>query len=624
MKPQRNKLLNYCLLCLFLAYSPLCSFSQQLDTLKRYQLNEAVITGTRSPQRLGSIPHSVSIVSRNELESSGAINTLSRLDDWVPGLFLNERGIIGFGIGPVSAGNLSIRGRSGTPNTQVLVLIDGQPQYMGIFGHPIQDNFMVSDIEKVEVLRGPASMLYGSNAFGGAINLITRSGKPKESILGGEISLGSFNTQHYQLHGSASVDSLRIFASINHQQTNGHRTDGDDDFNATIGNVKLDYHLSEKYSLALDANLSDTRFLDPGQISDVRTDNFYEYLRGRTALTFSHKAKKLDGSIKAFYNFGEHDFFDGWHSEDRHLGITAYENLRILPGHTITLGFDFHNFGGEGQNPNLPPPANRGLFEEHILQEISGYGMIQQYVLKQWMLQAGLRITHHSQYGTQATPQYGISFIPNDKSSLKLSGGRAYRNPSVLDLFLFPPANSELEPEESINFELAWNQDIGQNFTSEASIFYMEGENMIQIVPQAAGPPKRLNTGAFEQWGLELSAKLQLGQSFQLSSNYTYLDYEDIRLYAPRHDWSFFTTYQKDPVIIRFQFRRIDGLYNSLQSNQTTDYALINAYAQYRIFKGISIFVDGQNLGNVSYSIDTGYPMPGTSVMGGVKWRLGR
>ncbi|MCK7460836.1 MAG: TonB-dependent receptor plug domain-containing protein [Sphingobacterium sp.] len=80
----------------------------------------------------------------------------------------------GFGVADGAAGKISIRGIGGSPNTQVLVLIDGHPQYMGLFGHPLPDAYVASDAEKVEVVRGPASILYGTNAMGGVVNIITR------------------------------------------------------------------------------------------------------------------------------------------------------------------------------------------------------------------------------------------------------------------------------------------------------------------------------------------------------------------------------------------------------------------------------------------------------------------
>ena len=149
------------------------AYAQSVDS-SALELDPVVVTGTRWEQQKSRVPGSISVVSREAIEQSGHTNILPVLAHQVPGVFLNDRGVIGYGVGPGSGGNISIRGISGTPNTRVLVLIDGQPQYMGIFGHPIADAYSATDVERVEVLRGAASLLYGSNALGGAINIITR------------------------------------------------------------------------------------------------------------------------------------------------------------------------------------------------------------------------------------------------------------------------------------------------------------------------------------------------------------------------------------------------------------------------------------------------------------------
>ena len=153
---------------------------QDQDSIRSYELDPLVITGTRITRQKSEIPASISVISRQQIDDSREVNILPVLANRVPGLFVNQRNMVGYGVGPNSGGNISIRGVSGSPNTQVLMLIDGQPQFMGIFGHPISDAYTSSDIERVEVIRGPGSILYGSNAMGGAINLITR--QPKDGL----------------------------------------------------------------------------------------------------------------------------------------------------------------------------------------------------------------------------------------------------------------------------------------------------------------------------------------------------------------------------------------------------------------------------------------------------------
>jgi outer membrane cobalamin receptor len=159
------------LAALLLAGVPLYPQSITTDTL---QIGEVVVTGTRVEVSRKNVPLAVSLVSRQELEESTESALLPVLSEQIPGLFVTERGITGFGVATGAAGQINMRGLGGNPTTQVLVLIDGNPQFMGLMGHPLPDAYVTSDAEKVEVIRGPASFLYGSNAFGGVINIITR------------------------------------------------------------------------------------------------------------------------------------------------------------------------------------------------------------------------------------------------------------------------------------------------------------------------------------------------------------------------------------------------------------------------------------------------------------------
>lgn len=167
----------------------------QNDTLPgngKYPLDEVVVTGTRNETDPRHLPMTVSVVGRQELEASYQPSILQTLTEQVPGLFVTSRGIMGYGVSTGAAGGISVRGLSG--NAQMLVLIDGHPQYMGLFGHPIADSYQSMLADKVEVLRGPASVIYGSNAMGGVINIVTRKMRYDGLDTDINVGLGSFMT----------------------------------------------------------------------------------------------------------------------------------------------------------------------------------------------------------------------------------------------------------------------------------------------------------------------------------------------------------------------------------------------------------------------------------------------
>ena len=155
--------------------TPTGAAGRQADSLRTFPIDEAVVTGTRNKVDVRHLSQTVSVVDRTEIEQSMQPSLLPVLTEQIPGLFTTARGIMGYGVSGGAAGGMSLRGLSGG-SARMMVLIDGHPQYAGIFGHPIADSYQSLLAEKVEVLRGPASVLYGSNAMGGVVNIVTGAG----------------------------------------------------------------------------------------------------------------------------------------------------------------------------------------------------------------------------------------------------------------------------------------------------------------------------------------------------------------------------------------------------------------------------------------------------------------
>ena len=136
------------------------------------QLNGVVVTANKIQVNRGSVPLSISVIEREEIEASSESALLPVLSERVPGLFVTEKGITGFGVSEGAAGTVNVRGVG--QGNKVLMLFDGQPQWAGVFGHALPDTYVASDVERVEVIRGPGSLLYGSNAMGGVVNIRTK------------------------------------------------------------------------------------------------------------------------------------------------------------------------------------------------------------------------------------------------------------------------------------------------------------------------------------------------------------------------------------------------------------------------------------------------------------------
>lgn len=597
-------------------------FAQDQDSIRSYELDPLVITGTRITRQKSEIPASISVISRQQIENSREVNILPILANQVPGLFINKRNMVGYGVGPNSGGNISIRGVSGSPNNQVLMLIDGQPQFMGIFGHPISDAYTSSDIERVEVIRGPGSILYGSNAMGGAINLITR--QPRDGLsLYGKAAYGSYNTGLYTGSIGYHKDKLSIFSSINRERTDGNRNDGNDEFRNTTGYLKLDYQISQNINLTLDGNIADATYHDPGPVGDeAPADSTRDYTRRRTALSVENRYEKIEGALKFFYNNGDHAFSDGFRSNDFNYGLTFYQNLKLIKGNVITLGIDAKKFGGKPTNIYSPQGIPDGFDQEYRINETDLYALIQQRIGNKISAEAGYRFVNNNLYGTAHVPAFGLAYQLAKNTSLKASATKGFRSPAVVDLFLFPVANDKLEPEDLWNYELSWNQTSGDGkFNVEFTGFFINGKNMIQAVVVTAPPPVKINTGEFRNKGLEITTDYKISDQLGMLMNYTYLSTSKDLLYAPEHELNVQGRYHWNPLTFMADFKYVNGLNTFVGETEvyTENYALLDFKIIWRTLDWMNVFVDLNNVLDKSYQIDRGYPLPGFNVIGGIE-----
>ena len=231
--------------------------SELNDTLKSGSLQEVVITGTRAATDVRHLSQTVNVIDRAAIEETNRTSLLPLLTEQVPGLFITQRGYAGYGISDGAAGAISMRGMSGS-SARMIVLIDGHPNYAGIFGHPIADSYQSLMTERVEVLRGPASMLYGSGAMASVVNIVTK--KPQNGTHANiHAGYGSFNTAETEISVNTRKNKFSAVASGSYNRTDGHRDNLD--FEQMSGYLKLAYDLSEHWNIS--AN-TDTQVFYPG------------------------------------------------------------------------------------------------------------------------------------------------------------------------------------------------------------------------------------------------------------------------------------------------------------------------------------------------------------------------
>ncbi len=594
------------------------------DTIR---LKEVVITATKTEVTRNNIPLTISVINKTEIENSNESALLPVISDNVPGVFVTERGVTGFGVSGGAAGQISIRGVGGSPNTQVLLLLDGQPQYMGIMGHPLPDAYVASDVERVEVVKGPASILYGSNAMGGVINIITKKQKTDGISVNARASYGSFNTQKYMASAGFRKSGFNAFISYNHDQTDGHRNNSN--FKIDNAYAKLGYDITKKIAVSADISLAKFEATDPGPVgtldlSYINNPHWIDILRGKASFSIENKFSKSEGALKLFHNFGEHKLYDGFHSNDINSGLMLYQSFKPFAGNLTTAGFDFKTFGGFAENVLAMGGAGMTL-SDTSLYEMAGYILSQQNFNEILILNAGLRLENHSVFGLEWIPQVGLSHNITDNSTIKAIVSKGFRSPTIRELYMFPPQNPDLLPESLMNYELGFLETINENIDYEITVFHNRGQNMIKTV-MIGGVPLNVNTGKFKNFGGEFLTNIRVNKDLRFHVNYSYLYMENPIIASPEHSAYFSGNYRIKDLSLNVNLQYIHGLYTFVASNPDNNvkvnYLVLNSRLSYNITKFFNVFVGVNNILDSKYEINYQYPMPGINFNAGLNFKL--
>ena len=602
--------------------------SVEADTTTNY-IDEAVVTGTRAKTLSGFLPQTISVVGHEELTSTQRLNILPTLNELVPGVFVTSRAMLGYGVSTGAAGGISVRGLSGGTG-QMMVLIDGHPQYQGIFGHPIADSYQTLMTERVEVLRGPASVLYGSNAMGGVVNIITR--KSLEDGVHTDLNLGagSYGTLQGVLSNRIKKGKFSSVVSGQYSRSNNHRPRMG--FEQYGGYGKVGYQFSDNWSAYADVDITHFNASYPGATSAPLFDADQWITRGVASAAIENHYDKTDGAISFYYNFGNHKINDGhaegaapqtswFRSEDALTGVSAWQSFGLFTGNTTTVGFDWQSIHGKAWNQVIATGEDLAPMADKTENEFAGYIDFRQDVTSWLTVDAGLRADHHSKSGMELVPQGGLAFRLG-KGELKTMVSKGFRRPTIKDMYLFRPANPELEPERIMNYEIAWKAPAGENVTYGINLFYLKGRNMIQT-QMVNGKPLNVNTGPIENSGVELDLRWRISSNWNLVTNGSWLKMRNPVVGAPEITAYLGLNFHQERLQISAGGMEVAGLYTAVGANPVKEsFFLLNLNASYQLTDWLSIWARGDNLLNQKYEINAGYPMPGINFMAGLSLSL--
>lgn len=450
------------------------------------------------------------------------------------------------------------------------------------------------------------------------------------------IGYGSDNTLQSQLSISNKQGKLSSTISGAYNRTDGHRDNMG--FKQYAGYGQLGYQICNNWEIGTDLNINKFNAETPGAIDALLEDSELDITRGTTSAWVRNNYGNTNGSISAFYNWGKHEINDGYtpgkgtprdyryHSRDYMGGVSANQSLRTFEGKTTaTVGFDYFHFGGTAWNENVAGEkiGTTSQLASEKEDEIAGYVNIDQYIFKYLSINGGIRYNYHWLVGDEWVPQVGLTSRISGKkvnlTTIKATASKGFRNPTIKELYMFKPANAELESERLWSYEFAFAQDLVDNKLHYGiNVYYIDGDNMI-TTQMTNGKPLNVNTGEIENKGIELEASYNISNAWSVNANYSYLDMETPVIGAPEQKLYVGGRFHKSKWMASAGAQYIGGLYKQVGDKpEQEDFVMVNAQVQFNPLKWLGIWVKGENLLDQDYEINAGYPMPGANFMAGV------
>ena len=584
--------------------------SNKKKEVKKKQLHphtEIVVTATKTRKAVKDCSASVSVVDEVDLKATSASNAMNLLSH-LPGLFIRKTG--DFGRSDVDIRGLGQRGR------RIAVLVDGRPEKMGLFGCSVTHSFPLDNVERIEVVRGPSSVLYGSDAMGGVVNIMTRDPRERTEV-GFTASYGRYDTKQLNFRLGQNLNKFKYYLTFDRRLSDGHRENSAYAGNAVTG--KMIFDVTENLELSLRSKYFSGNKHEAGSIEYPLTDFWNDYERGAIDFSLKSNGEKDEVLLKVYRNFGHHQFSDGWHSRDHITGGIFQLTTQRIPNNQLSTGIDIKNIGGK----SYAWPVGEWKKNE------MAFFLQDEYVIKQkWIVSTGIRFHRDSSFGFEICPHWGIVFQTTEKTRLRGMINKGFRSPQINELFMYPAANPNLKPERVWNFEIGLDKIISSWLDVNISLFHMKGANLIETVPNPA-PPKFLfiNTGQFTFTGTELGINARLTPKLSSNLFFTYLDPREKTKGRPKQKWDLSFRFIDKSIFASLQAQYITDYFAAdLSQNPLPSYLLINARASIELNRFINIFLDVNNIFNSDYLIyldlpglgSGSYPMPKRNVNIGI------
>lgn len=588
------------------------------------------VTGaSKYQQELTDAPASVSIVTADDIRKGGFRNLAETLNS-VSGFYTTYIR---------SFHNIGVRGFSplGDFNTRILLLLDGHRLNDGLYeSAPMGSDFPVDIdlIDRIEVIRGPGSSLYGTNAFLAVVNVITRSGR---DIRGGELSAsaGSFSSFAGRGTGGGKLGGADLMISGSYRDTAGHRQLSFPEYAATNNGIAQNLDGEQTFDVLAKMSWRDVSLLIMHQTRDKAVPTApYETIfndsrqkigehRALAGVSFNHSAGWADISARLTYNrYGvesDYPITTGLNRDDNQGEWVGSDLLasKTFSDHLVTVGVEhrwqftqhLHNFY-DGY-PSVGLDVNH-----HSL--VQGYYIQDEYhILRQLILNAGLRVDHYETFGYTTNPRGALIWKPRNTTVLRLTYGEAFRAPNAYEQFYADgttqKGNSNLRPEKVHTAEVGWDQFIGENIRTTASCFYTRISDLLEQITDTDGMLVYMNRSRVESKGVEFQAegKWENGFSGRLNYSYQHSTYLGTSQPIANSPHTLLKGALTVPLPLDKSFATLESVYSSSRLNANGDdvngTAVFNLTVLGRdLMKGLDFSASIYNLFDTRYSAPSG------------------
>jgi iron complex outermembrane receptor protein len=587
------------------------------DSLQVYNLKDTiVVVADRFKHQLNNLPNTYQIIPGQQVESISRHSALELVDMVFPSSYMLEKMIIGYGVGVQGAGTINMRGQGGKPNTGMLVLLNGHPDFMGIFGHPLPDVYGLDDVQQVEILAGPSSSVFGSQAMGGIINI--KSGPDYKRMAKVSMAAGSYKTYNIGVNFAKMIDNNGIFATIRHKHTDGHIDQSS--FSSYHIQAGWQYQMNPNWQISVQGRYVPYEFDDPARTSDRADLGIYAKLkRGTGEIILENSGELIQGSTQIYGNWGHHRFYDGFESKDHSYGLSSYQYYNLYSNINFAVGGDLIFYGGRAENNYIP--AGIVNDDKHELTTAGAYGLVMVNPFNNLNLKLGLRYQYNSLPLQQWAPVAGLNFSLSPLIKINVNYQSGFRFPTLNELYLFPISNPELKNEliESVEFGLGFHwSDLS---SLRLTVYRNDVENIIQSPPPPPVIPYK-NSGMAKQTGFETQLNHRPFPGLEVQFSYSYLDPDQLTSYNPRNQVKIFLNYFLGRFRSTLFGRYVDRLYaENNGESRLKDYALANLIFSYDLMSW-EFHIKFLNLFDRSYFVQPEYPAPDFHFIAGFDYRL--